>query len=67
MQVDDAHTNDVLKLDEKRKLGVIMKYPNMKVLYDKQGIKAFKYEDIIKLIIGCVDYIYEGEKELSYK
>ena len=61
VQVDDAHTNDVL-LDEKRKLGVIMKYPNMKVLYDKQGIKALKYEDIIKLIIGCVDYIYEGEK-----
>ena len=66
VQVDDAHTNDVL-LDEKRKLGVIMKYPNMKVLYDKQGIKALKYEDIIKLIIGCVDYIYEGEKNYPVK
>ena len=61
VQVDDAHTNDVI-LDEKRKLGVMLKYPNMKVLYDTQGIKALKYEDIIKLIIGCVDYIYEGEK-----
>ena len=61
VQVDDAHTNDVL-LDEKRKLGVMLKYPNMKVLYDTQGIKALKYEDVIKLIIGCVDYIYEGEK-----
>ena len=61
VQVDDAHTNDVL-LDEKRKLGVMLKYPNMKVLYDTQGIKALKYEDILKLIIGCVDYIYEGEK-----
>ena len=61
VQVDDAHTNDVI-LDEKRKLGVMLKYPNIKVLYDTQGIKALKYEDIIKLIIGCVDYIYEGEK-----
>ena len=61
VQVDDAHTNDIL-LDEKRKLGVVMKYPNMKVLYDTQGVKALKYEDIIKLVIGCVDYIYEGEK-----
>ena len=61
VQVDDAHTNDVL-LDEKRKLGVVMKYPNMKVLYDTQGVKALNYEDIINLIIGCVDYIYEGEK-----
>ena len=51
VQVDDAHTNDVV-LDEKRKLGVVMKYPNMKVLYDTQGIKALKYEDVIKLIIG---------------
>ena len=49
VQVDDAHTNDVL-LDEKRKLGVMLKYPNMKVLYDTQGIKALKYADILKLI-----------------
>jgi len=61
VQVDDAHTNDII-LDEKRKLGVKMKYPNMKVLYDTQGVKALKYEDIMTLIIGCVDYIYEGEK-----
>ena len=60
VQVDDAHTNDVL-LDEKRKLGVVMKYPNMKVLYS-QEFKSLKYEDIISLIIGCVEYIYEGEK-----
>ena len=60
VQVDDAHSNNVV-LDEKRKLGVIMKYPNMKVLYS-QEFKSLKYEDIISLIIGCVEYIYEGEK-----
>ena len=38
VQVDDAHTNDIM-LDEKRKLGVIMKYPNMKVLYTTKGVK----------------------------
>ena len=60
VQVDDAHSNNVV-LDEKRKLGVVMKYPNMKVLYS-QEFKSLKYEDIISLIIGCVEYIYEGEK-----
>jgi len=60
VQVDDAHTNNIV-LDEKRKLGVLMKYPNMKVLYS-QEFKSLKYEDIISLVIGCVDYIYEGEK-----
>jgi len=60
VQVDDAHTNNIV-LDDKRKLGVVMKYPNMKVLYS-QEFKSLKYEDIISLIIGCVEYIYEGEK-----
>ena len=60
VQVDDAHTNNII-LDEKRNLGVVMKYPNMKVLYS-QEFKSLKYEDIINLIIGCVEYIYEGEK-----
>ena len=60
VQVDDAHTNNIV-LDEKRKLGVVMKYPNMKVLYS-QEFKSLKYEDVISLIIGCVEYIYEGEK-----
>ena len=60
VEVDDAHSNNVV-LDEKRKLGVVMKYPNMKVLYS-QEFKSLKYEDIISLIIGCVEYIYEGEK-----
>ena len=66
VQVDDAHTNDV-KLDEGRKLGVVMRYPNMKVLYDTQGIKSLKYEDIINIIIGCVEYIYEGDKNYPTK
>jgi hypothetical protein len=61
VQVDDAHTNNII-LDEERKLGVVMKYPNMKVLYTTKGVKTLSYEDIISLVTGCVDYIYEGEK-----
>ena len=61
VQVDDAHTNNVI-LDEGRKLGVVMKYPNMKVLYTTKGVKSLSYEDIIGLVTGCVDYIYEDEK-----
>ena len=66
VQVDDAHTNNIV-LDEKRKLGVMMNYPNMKVLYTTQGVKSLKYEDVINLIIGCIDYIYEGEKNYPKK
>ena len=66
VQVDDKHTNNVI-LDEKRKLGVVMKYPNMRVLYSTSNIKEMKYDDIMKLVIGCVDYIYEGEKNYPTK
>jgi len=66
VQVDDKHTNNVV-LDEKRKLGVVMKYPNMRVLYSTSNIKEMKYDDIMKLVIGCVDYIYEGEKNYPTK
>ena len=66
VQVDDKHTNNVV-LDEKRKLGVVMKYPNKKVLYSTSNIKEMKYDDIMKLVIGCVDYIYEGEKNYPTK
>ena len=61
VQVDDAHTNNII-LDETRKLGVVMKYPNMKVLYTTKGVRSLDYADIIGLVTGCVDYIYEGEK-----
>ena len=44
-----------------------MKYPNMKVLYNTSNIKDLKYDDIMKLVIGCVDYIYEGEKNYPTK
>ena len=66
VQVDDKHSNNVI-LDEKRKLGVVMKYPNMKVLYNTANITQLKYDDIMKLVIGCVDYIYEGEKNYPTK
>ena len=65
VQVDDAHSNNVV-LDEKRKLGVMMNYPNMKVLYNS-NVQSLKYEDVIDLIIGCIDYIYEGEKNYPVK
>ena len=61
VQVDDAHTKNII-LDETRKLGVVMKYPNMKVLYTTKGVRSLDYAHIIGLVPGCVDYIYEGEK-----
>mgnify|MGYP001368585792 CR=1 FL=1 len=63
VQVDDKHTNDIM-LDDSRKLGVIFKYPSLNVLDNNNLVDAddMKTEDIFKLIINCIDHIYEGEK-----
>ena len=62
VQVEDNHTNEIL-LDESRKLGVIFKYPSLSMLdvslIDSENIKT---KDLFKLIIDCIDHIYEGEK-----
>lgn len=63
VQVDDKHTNEIM-LDESRKLGVIFKYPSLNMLDtnlvdDAENIKT---KDLFKLIINCIDHIYEGEK-----
>lgn len=61
--VDDDHTPNIM-LDESRKLGVIFKYPSLGML-DVSSItdaEDMKTDDLFKLIIGCIDHIYEGEK-----
>lgn len=68
VQVDDSHTNEIM-LDESRKLGVVFKYPSLGMLDvnlvdDAENIKT---NDLFKLIIDCIDHIYEGEKIYSAK
>ena len=62
VQVDDKHTNEIM-LDESRKLGVVFKYPSLSML-DTNIVDAedMKTDDLFKLIINCIDHIYEGEK-----
>ena len=62
VQVDDKHTNEIM-LDESRKLGVVFKYPSLGML-DTNLVDAgdIKTKDLFKLIINCIDHIYEGEK-----
>ena len=62
VEVDDNHTNKIL-IDEKRQLGVVLKYPTLKN-YDV-GVKGLDNVDIEKtfeILIDCIDHIYEGDK-----
>lgn len=61
VQVDDNHTNEVM-LDEERKLGVVFSYPTFKTLQNKVDIIKMNVQDTFKIIIDCIDHIFEGDK-----
>ena len=65
---NENHTNDI-KLTED--LGVIMKYPNMKLQMNIAGEAENKnkneIEQLFKTIIECIDYIYDKENTYPSK
>lgn len=61
VQVDDEHTNKII-IDEKKKLGVVMNYPTIKVLKSGTNIDNANAEQIFDLLASCVNHIFEGDK-----
>jgi len=57
--IDENHSS---KIEISDKLGIMMKYPNLKLI---DGISNLKDEDIdtvLNVIISCIDYIYDAEQ-----
>ena len=61
VQVDDEHTNKII-VDEKRQLGVVLKYPTMQVLKSGTNIDNANMDTVFNMLATCVDYIFEGDK-----
>ena len=60
VQVDDKHNNNIL-LDESRNLGIVMRYPTLRLV--PMGIdKNMNADKIFNLMVSCIDHIYEGDK-----
>ena len=60
VQVDDEHTNKIV-VDEKRKLGIVLKYPSLSIFKNPKSISE-NPEEAFKLVVNCIDHIFEGEK-----
>ena len=61
VQVDDAHTNNVL-IDENRKLGIVFNYPTLEMTkagFNVDDTNVYTLFDIMSL---SINHIYEGEK-----
>lgn len=55
-EFDPNHTNKIELTD---KMGMIMKYPNVKMINESLGDTEF--ERIMNIILNCVDYIYDED------
>ena len=64
--VDDNHTNDII-IDKDKKLGIIMKYPNLEDLNDIGDFTAATSKELFDIIAKGIDYVYEGETKYKGK
>ena len=59
--VEDDHSNNVV-LDEDRKLGVVLKYPSLKIINSGILTGDVKLAQMYELIVDSIEQIYEGDK-----
>ncbi len=59
--VEDDHSNNVV-LDEDRKLGVLLKYPSLKIIDSGILTGDVKLAQMYELIVNSIEQIYEGDK-----
>ena len=59
LEIKPSETNIQNKIELTDKLGVVMKFPNLKLLEKIEAKDEF--EIVIDLIIECIDYIYDDE------
>lgn len=59
LEIKPSETNIQNKIELTDKLGVVMKFPNLKLLEKIESKDEF--EIVIDLIIECIDYIYDDE------
>ena len=61
LYVEDDHSNNIV-LDEDRKLGVVLKYPSLKIINSGILTGDVKLEQMYELIVNSIEQIYEGDK-----
>jgi hypothetical protein len=60
VEVDEGHDNKII-IDDKKQLGIVLSYPSV-ALFKTANLIGNNVNDVFKLIVQCVDHIFEGEK-----
>ena len=61
VQVDDAHTNNVL-IDENRKLGIVFNYPTLEMTKAGFNVTDTDIDSLFEIMANSINHIYEGDK-----
>jgi hypothetical protein len=61
VNVDDEHVNKIF-LDDKKQLGVILKYPTLDITKAGYNMSTENMESVFKIIGSCIECVFEGEK-----
>ena len=61
VQVDDAHTNNVV-IDENRKLGIVFNYPTLEMTKAGFNMTDTDIDSLFDIMANSINHIYEGDK-----
>jgi len=61
VQVDDAHTNNVV-IDENRKLGIVFNYPTLEMTKAGFNVTDTDIDSLFDIMANSINHIYEGDK-----
>jgi len=61
VQVEDTHTNKVI-IDKNKNLGMVLRYPTINNILLGENISNLKVENMFKILIDCIDHIFEDDK-----
>lgn len=61
-EVSDSHAK---KIEITKKLGIMMKYPTMKIFKNFKETDVNEIDTLIDIIVSCIDYIYD-ENQMYY-
>ena len=64
VHVEDEHDNNIV-IDEKRNLGIIMKYPTISTVDPSEDVKGMGTKRIFEMMAKTIYQVYEGEKTFA--
>jgi len=61
VQVDDDHSNRII-IDEKRNLGIVLKYPTLKNYeFSSKSVDTNDMDKVFNILVDSIDHVFEGE------